>query len=157
MKPKTEVDQLKTLLYRIEASLGSTIFRSVFATVDDKEKDLTRDGQASCAVYVSGLLVWAEKSERMRATVASLEQGLKECGWVQTNERIPGAVVIWEATKQADGELHEHAGFIVSETEAVSHSDKELAPVKHHITYGETNTGEPQRVIKCIYRHQDLG
>ncbi len=156
MKSETKVDQLKTLLYRIEASLGSPIFRSVFAQVDGVEKDLTRDGQASCAVYVSGLLVWAEKLERVRATVTSLEGGLIEAGWTKTNERIPGAVIIWEAAAQAGGELHEHAGFIVSETEAVSHSDKELCPVRHHVTYSEKSDGEPVRKIKTLYIHSEL-
>lgn len=153
---KTEVNQLRTLLYRVEASLGTPIFRSVFATVDGEEKDLTRNGQASCAVFVSGLLVWAEKLKRMSATVRSLEEELKENGWLETNDKLPAAVVIWEATKQADGELHEHTGFILNEVEAVSHSDKELSPVRHHVTYGETDDGKPVRAIKCIYRHPDL-
>jgi len=128
----------------------------VFAKVDGEERDLTRNGQTSCAVFVSGLLVWAEKLKRMRATVNSLEAGLKESGWTETKNKLPGAVVIWEATQQADGEIHEHAGFILSETEAVSHSDKELSPVRHHITFGETGDGKPIRAIKCIYRHPDL-
>lgn len=155
-KSSIEINQLKTLLYRIEASLDSPLFRSVFAEVDGENKDLTRNGQASCAVYVSGLLVWAEKLEKMRATVSSLEAGLKESGWVTTDELVPGAVVIWEAAAQAGGEHHEHAGFVLNETEAVSHSDKELCPVKHHITYGEREDEQPIRSIKDIYLHTQM-
>lgn len=150
------IKQLPTLLYRIEASCGSTQFRRLYAEVDGTEVDILRDGQVSCAVFVSALLVMAELLPKMCATVSGLERQLQANGWQQVDTVSPGAVIIWEASAQASGEEHLHAGFALSAEEAVSHSDKGRVPEKHHYTFGVTSSGAPVRAIERVYIHRDL-
>ena len=140
-----QIDQHQTLMYRIHASVDSGMFKGVFADVDGQKVDITKNGQLSCAVYVSALLLMSGTIDTMTATVKGLENALRQSGWVSTAYLYRGAVVIWFPQEQADGRKHEHAGFVLSDRMAVSHSDIARCPVEHELYFGG------KRLIKAAY------
>ena len=141
----TQVDQKRTFLMRAEKAIGTEMFQNLFAVVDGEEQDLTDNGNISCAVFVSGLLLMAEKIPTMKATVGSLEALLQAAGWEVADSPEPGDIVFWEETEQVSGP-HRHVGIAVSHTEAISHLDTNRTPGRHHITFNDT------RPIERIYR-----
>jgi hypothetical protein len=140
----------------IENSAGSRMFRSLYASVEGEKKDILRDGDLSCAYYVSCILFIFNLVKSPHATVLGLERDLKVSGWEETNDPVPGTVVIWEDARQAHGEMHAHAGFYVNSEMAVSNSDKSKHPITHHPTFGTDDSGRPRRAVRIIYTHPFL-
>jgi len=153
---KIVIDQLATLLARINDSEGARMWRHTYATCDGERVDLTKDGTVSCAVYVSTLLLMARKLPEMKATVVSLQQSMKEHNWIEFDEYVPGSVLIWEEAQQFGGEPHLHAGFYLGNKIAMSHSDQDRSPCKHHVTFGVDKNGSPVRRVTGVYVHPDL-
>ena len=136
------IDYPMTYRAKIEASIGSTLFRHLYVDTDDvtatdnssrlaSEKlpatDVTSDGELSCAVHVSSVLVLSGLLDAPHSTVASTLLAAKAQGWYRTLHPTPGALVVWPAGK--DG--HSHVGFYVSASEAVSNSTILRVPVRH--------------------------
>ena len=49
-------DKRKTLFKLIENSIGTKLFRNNYFFINGKSKDLLRNGELSCAFYVSSIL-----------------------------------------------------------------------------------------------------
>lgn len=141
----------ESYLAMIQNSVGSKLFRNLYANVDGKRVDILRDGDLSCALFVSVLLHQFKLIESPHATVAGLLRDMERSEWISTDMIFPGAVVIWEEAIQKSGERHAHSGFALSKMSAVSHSDVERAPVEHHITFGTNKDGSPKRKILATY------
>jgi hypothetical protein len=156
MTQNIHILQKESYLALIENSAGSQMFRNLYASVDGERKDILRDGDLSCAYYVSCILFIFNLVKSPHATVAGLERDLKMSGWEKTNDPIPGAVVIWENAAQSGGEIHTHAGFCINKRAAISNSYKERCPAVHHLTFGTKKDGSPVRKIEAIYMHSTL-
>lgn len=157
--PKVEIDRLKTYLAIIKGSVGTEMFRTLLGTIDGMPADLTEDGLSSCAYFVSSILGMANFRllNVSRATVSGLMKGLEKEDWVkENNPSIPGQVIIWEETRQLDGEPHMHAGFYLGGEDAISHVDSTRTPQKHHFTFGVNDDGTPVRKIIAVYTHEFL-
>ena len=116
------------------------MFRNFYIIQDGVERDALENGGLSCAAFVSSILYlqnplldaiqtphWISST---RATVASLQKDMLQNGWVEIKELRPGSVLIWEKRE------HDHAGFCVSQTEAVSNDSQGAGwPWRHDITY----------------------
>ncbi|HEY4484054.1 MAG TPA: hypothetical protein VI752_02685 [Candidatus Paceibacterota bacterium] len=150
IKPLT----LDTLLSVVENSVGTTIFQTIWAEVDGEKTDVTKEGDLSCAFYVSGILSMFDLIDRVHATVKTTIKCLEEVGWEKTTELKPGVVLVW-GVPQGGNFTHEHIGFYISNNEAISNIWQAKVPGRHHITFGEEGS-DTYRPIIAIYAHPDL-
>ncbi len=143
----------KTLLALAENAIkggDNYFFRNVYATDESGiERDILEDGQLSCAVFVSQILLPIELIKTSHATVAGMERDMLACGWQQIPTLRPGAVIVW-AKIQDESETHAHIGFCVSESEAISNSTSQRFPRRHSINY------DGSRPVEKIYWHPEL-
>lgn len=140
----------RTYLAMIEGSVDSRLFRHLYAEVDGREQDLLRDGEVSCAFYVSSILFHFKLLESPHATVEGLIRDLRRSGWQEVEKPEAGDVLIWERMAQAGGEKHLHAGFFMEGDVAISHVDSVRTPQRHHMTFG-IEYGKPKRTIESAY------
>lgn len=150
-KPKFEVLKYKNYLRMLENSCGSKMFRSVFVLDGGKERDILKNGELSCAYFVSCLLKIFDLISTSHATVNGMVKDMEKNGWKETEKMKPGDVLVWEKKKFEDGESHSHIGFYLGDNKAISNSAKKGVPVIHHYTFGEAKDGSPKRkIIKII-------
>lgn len=122
------VDLYKNYVARIEASVGSELFKHLYVVTDEGEtKDVTNNGELSCAVHVSSILTLAGLIDRPHATVNSTLKAMEQVGWVPVAAPLPGAIVLWP--QSTDG--HEHIGFWLGADAVVSNSNIKRVPVIH--------------------------
>ncbi|MBD3281189.1 hypothetical protein GF391_00395 [Candidatus Uhrbacteria bacterium] len=151
-----EVNLLKSYLKMIQNSIGSKMFRNLYATVDGKERDILEGGNLSCAFFVSVILHTFELIQIPHATVLGLLKDMEQSGWKKTRKLKTGDVVVWEDEDQTgDGVKHSHIGFYLGKDKAISNSTAKKSPIKHHFTFG-TKAGKPKRKIIGTYRHEKL-
>jgi hypothetical protein len=137
----------KTYLKMVRNSIGTSMFRNWYIQTEQHgEFDAMRDGEDSCAFYVSGVLKIFDKVQSIHGLVDSVAKDLQESGWQSVTEPIEGDVLIWEAQKFGDRMQH-HIGFYVGNGKAISTSWKEKVVVEH-----EHNFGEQRRKIEQVYR-----
>ena len=137
----------------IRNSVGSHLFRTVYALVDGEKKDILRDGELSCAFFVSSILSHFKLIGSVHAGVEGLRKDMEASGWRKTDMVIPGVVIAWGPLIQASGESHPHIGFALDETTAVSSSYVENTIVAHPNTETPGNSG---RAIHATYTHPFL-
>ena len=131
------------------------MFRNFYIEKDGEVKDSLEDGNNSCAVLVSSILVLLNNLFHWisgpHATVLSTEKDMRENGWHEIDSVKIGAILIWEKKEGHNGNMHYHIGFYVGDNEAISNSSKDTGfPWKHHYTYNDT------RKIEKIYWHPAL-
>ena len=118
----------KTYLAMIKNSIGSRMFRSLYARVDDNVIDITWNGERSCAYFTTALLYSQGLVSSMHATIdGAVADILKRAGTRRNTHKrewldlgsfddvdahfIPfGAVLIWESQKRKTG-WYRHMGF----------------------------------------------
>ena len=150
----------ETYLQMIRNSPGTELFRSMFVSFNNSEEvDILRDGDYSCAFFVSSILRLCGMQSRTHTTVKSVREVLLYSGdWDQVTGPgacvEPGDVVIWEKIQFEDGSENEHIGFALSRTEAVSTSYKEKKVVRHHLTSGINHDGSPIRRVIAVFRYK---
>ena len=132
------------------------MFRSIFVLAGGKEKDILKNGELSCAFYVSCILKLFDLISRLHATVDGAVKDMIDNGWTETKKMKPGDVLVWEKKKFKDGELHRHLGFYLGDKKAISHRDNKRIPIIHHYTYGQTKDGQPKRKIVKILTHKTI-
>ena len=130
------------------------MFRNFYIEKDGEVTDALEDGENSCAVVVTNILVllndffhWIKGPH---ATVVSAEKDLMESGWYEIEELRIGAILLWEKLMSGYGKGHKHLGFYVGNDTAISNDAKIGMPRKHHYTYNDT------RKIEKIYWHSQL-
>jgi hypothetical protein len=145
-----EVLRKETYLKMLENAPGTRLFNSVIVRFKDSGKilDVLGDGENSCAAFVSSVMMLAGLLEKQSATVESVRKKLLEKKWnkVSAEQIFPGDVVFWEGIRFETGDIHEHVGFALSATEAVSTDYKQKQVVTHNIDFN----GE--RKIELILR-----
>lgn len=139
-----------TYLAVIENSVGSDIFRNLYAKINGKKVDITRNGNLSCAFYVSSILTIFQLIPKPHGTVEGTIRDLEQSGWKKIKTPKIGSILIWEKLNFNDGEKHKHIGFYIGNNKAISNSEKIGNPNIHHWTSG-TIKGKPARKIEAIY------
>lgn len=147
IKPKRLIK--KTYLKFIRNSVDSKMFRNFYLSRDGQTFDATKDGELSCAFYVSGLLVIFQLIKNVHGTVESTIEDLEESGWNKTDQPTPGSVIIWEAI-QDDEDGNEHIGFYIGRDKVISNSSTKKRIIMHNWTYDNT------RKVKAIYSNPIL-
>jgi hypothetical protein len=137
----------KTYIQMVRNSVGTAMFRNWYVYAPESgEFDAMKDGEDSCAFYVSGLLKIFNKVKSIHGLVGSVVKDLEESGWQKVNEPKAGDVLIWEP-QEFEGRMQNHIGFYVGNGKAVSTSWIKKTVVEH-----EQNFGEKQRKIEQIFR-----
>jgi len=138
----------KTLLKFIRNSVGTRMFRNFYLEQYDKIFDATKNGELSCAFYVSSILVIFQLIKNVHGTVENTRKDLEASGWDEVNHPVVGSVIIWEPAK--DQGLNEHIGFYIGRGKAISNNSIKKKIVEHDFTYDNT------RMIKAIYSNPVL-
>lgn len=121
-----------------ENSIGSNVFRNLYIRLEDgSEVDALKDGDLSCAVFVSGILSAIGLVDKGHATVTSTIKALEEAGWqeVAISSPLPADVIVWDEYTHDDGSATKHIGFYIGNDMAISNSSEKRSPQKHHWTY----------------------
>ncbi|MBI2635032.1 MAG: hypothetical protein HYW79_00595 [Parcubacteria group bacterium] len=125
-----------TYIAVIKNSVGSKLFRNLYAKVNGKKTDITRNGELSCAFYVSSILLLFRFIKEGHATVDSTVKDLKKSGWKEIKKPEIGSVIVWEKTDFRNGNAHKHIGFYIGGNKAISNTSKSGYPARHHFTFG---------------------
>ncbi len=135
----------------IRNSLDTQMFRNLWAEVDGIKKDLTEDGNLSCALFVSSLLGIFKLIKEPHATVDGTLRDLAETGWQEIKEPRVGCILVWAKIdfRENLGE-HRHIGFYVGNNRAVSNDSKEGCPREHGYLF------DGSRQIEKIFWHPKL-
>jgi len=141
----------ETYLAMINNAVGSQMFKNGYVEIDGVKTDVLKDGELSCAIFVSSILSIFNLIDEPHATVKSTVKKMEEAGWQKTEELKPGCVLVWGEVDFGAGDLHSHIGFYVGNNEAVSNNFKTKAIAKHHFKYEGSDLGE--RPITAIYTH----
>jgi uncharacterized protein YycO len=130
-KQKVEPVLMDTYLAMIKNSIGSKMFRNLYAKINGKKTDIVQSGNLSCAFYVSSILLLFKLIKEVHATVNGTERDMKESGWVETKKPKVGCVLVWKETDFTNGSLHKHIGFYVGNGKAISNDYKKGCPTEH--------------------------
>ena len=141
--------QKKTYLAVIKNSVGSEMFRHNYALVDGVETDLLRDGELSCAFFVSFILRAFDLIKELHLRTYGTVKDLEASGWRKTDTPHEGDVVAWEEQQQKSG-IYPHIGFYIDEQTAISHLDAGHAPTIHNLTFNNA------RAVTAFYTHDFL-
>lgn len=112
-KQKIEPLIFDTYLAVIRNSIGSRLFRNFYARVDGKKVDIMRQGELSCAFFVSAILVLFNFIKKVHATVDSTIEDLIKSGWIQINKPTVGSIIVWEPVDFGNNNIHKHIGFLL--------------------------------------------
>lgn len=152
MKKDNKIEPLlfDTYISAIKNSIGSKTYRQIFAKVNGKKKDITENGNLSCAYYVTSLLLIFKLVNEVHATVSGTVRDIEKSGWTQIDKPKVGAIIVWGKKDFGKGDFHSHIGFYIGKNEAISNSPKKGIVEKHHFTYKNT------RKIEKIFWHKRL-
>lgn len=150
---RTKILIPQTYLQMIKNSQGTKMFRHLYALTNSKKQDILKNGDLSCAFFVSSVLRMFSLVSSQHATVASTIKDMLKNGWHQTKKLKPGNVLVWKEKTFPDGSTHLHLGFFIGYNQAISNNFEKGVPTLHHLTFGKTKTGQPKRKIKQIFTH----
>lgn len=139
----------KTFIKFIRNSVGTKMFRNFYLRQDNKIFDAAKGGELSCAFYVSGILVLFSLIKNIHGTVKSTKKDLEESGWIKVEQPSSGSVIIWKPSEN-DQNQHDHIGFYVGRSMAISNNSSRMKITKHNWTYDNT------RKIQVIYSNPIL-
>lgn len=121
----------QTYLAVINNSVGSKSFRNVYASINGRKTDITRNGELSCSFFASSVLTLFKFIKEIHVTVDSTVRDLERSGWKEIAEPRIGCVLVWEkGTTEARGG-HKHIGFYIGNGKAVSNSTSRGYPIVH--------------------------
>ena len=145
-----------TYIAVIKNSVGSKMFRNFYAKVDGKKSDIMKNGDLSCAWFVSSLLYLFKLIKDAHATVNGTIKDLQQSGWKKIKKPKIGNVIVWEKIDFGNKDFHKHIGFYIGNNKAISTSNsKKGQPIIHHWTYG-IKRNKPVRKVKAIFWHKKL-
>lgn len=144
MDEKQKVEPLvkDTHLAVIKNSVGSKMFRNLYANVDGVKKDITENGNLSCAFFASSILLMSGLIKNIHATVIGTIKDLEQSGWIETQEPKEGAILVWAEKDFGEGRKHKHIGFYIGNNIAISNSSSSGFPTEHNFEKYEGRTLE---------------
>lgn len=151
---KPIIFEFDTLLAVVKNSVGSKAFRNVYAEVGDKKTDILRDGDLSCAFFVSSVLTMLKLCKEIHCTVDSTVKDLLVSGWAVIKKPKVGSILVWEE-KFSSGGKNKHIGFYIGKNQAVSNNTKLGSVAKHHWTFGKKGN-KPKRKVELILWNEKL-
>lgn len=144
-----------TYITVIKNSVGSNIFRNLYAKVNRKKTDIAENGNLSCALFVSSVIYWFKLTKNLHATVDGAVKDLEESGWKKIEKPRTESIIVWEKNDFGGGGLHKHIGFYIENKKAISNSSKLKQPTEHHWTFGNIKN-KPMRKVQSIFWNDKL-
>ena len=148
-----------TYIAVIKNSVGSKIFRNSYAKVNGKKKDILKNGEVSCAFFVSSILALFPLFGLIKypphGTVDGTVRDLEQSGWKKIKKPKIGSIIVWEKIDFGDKDFHKHIGFYIGNNKAISNSSKWKYPTIHRWTYG-IKENRPVRKIEAIFWNKKL-
>lgn len=137
---KVVILQKESYLAMIHNSVGTNLFRNLYALVNGKRADIMRNGDLSCAYFVSFVLKGFSLIKSVHGTVDGTIKDLKSSGWKRIKTPKQGCVVVWESLIDKSGESHKHIGFYIGDGNAVSNNSQKGSPQIH--SYNQRKVSE---------------
>lgn len=119
----------ESYLARIDGLVGVTMFRNLYALVDGKSQDILDNGDRSCALVVSTVLVGFRLVQAVHATVSATIADMEASGWKRISKPRAGCVVVWDVN--TNGRAHQHIGFYRRPGLAISNNSETGVPKQH--------------------------
>ena len=148
------IDVLQSYLAMIKNSPGTRIFRNLYVSRPDGEIDVLKNGNLSCAIFVSSILYQWGLITDVHAGVESAVKDMLDLVWYKIKNPKPGCVIKWEP-KLINGSSNKHLGFYLEKNKAISNRIEKGFPLLHHWTYG-TKNGKPVRKVEAIYWNKKI-
>ncbi len=130
MKPTIIVQKrlvFETYLKMIGNSIDSNLFRNSYGIINGRKVDLTKNGELSCAFFVSSILKLCDFIQTGHLTVEGTEKDLVVSGWAEIKNPKIGCVIVYKNYKTTRG-VHKHIGFYVGKNKAISNSFSKKSP-----------------------------
>ncbi|HZX00868.1 MAG TPA: hypothetical protein VFE87_00495 [Candidatus Paceibacterota bacterium] len=121
----------ETYISVIKNSVGSKSFRNFYVFDGRKKIDIAKNGDLSCAWFVSIVLNLFDLIDAPHLTVKRVERELKASGWREISKPKPGAIIIWGPASSGKEMLHRHIGFYVGSNKAISNDSQKGYPAIH--------------------------
>jgi hypothetical protein len=137
-------------LSMIKNSVGSSTFKNFFAEVDGVKKDIAENGNLSCALFVSNILLINKLITEGHANVKSTILDMQKNSWEEISDLREGAVLHWEGVDFGATGVHEHIGFYIGNDQAISNNSKTGEISTHSFDF------EGNRKIKNIFWNKIL-
>ena len=148
------IDVLRSYLAMIKNSPGTKIFRNLYVNMSGGKTDVLKNGNLSCAIFVSSILYQWGLITNTHASVESTVKDMSDFGWHKIKKPRPGCVIEWEP-KLINGSINKHLGFYLGKNKAISNRIEKGFPLLHHWTYG-TKNGKPVRKVEAIFWNKKL-
>ncbi len=149
-KTKLTIKTKETYLAQVTQSVGSKMFQHIYANNKGRTVDILKNGELSCAYFVSCVLKIFDLITNPHATVSSTVKDMLQSGWQQIPKPRVGSVLVWNEKTDSKGESHAHIGFYIGNNIAISNSTKTKTPAKHHWTYNS------KRKVEQILWHKQI-
>ncbi len=152
-----------TYIAIIKNSVGSKMFRNSYAKINGKKSDILKNGELSCAFFVSSVLAFFPLFKLIKypphATVDGTIRDLKQSDWKSAKSESAsggkkpkiGSIIVWGKNHSS----HKHIGFYIGNNKAISTSSKNGHPVIHHWTFG-IKRNKPIRKVEAIFWNNKL-
>lgn len=134
-KPKLILLIRNNYISAIKNSVGSKLFRNLYAKVNGGKTDIVKNGDLSCALYVSSILFLFKLIKEVHATVDSTVKDLEKSGWKKIKKPKIGSVVVWDKINFRNNETHKHIGFFIGGGMAISNNYKLGYPFLHNLNF----------------------
>ena len=142
-KSKFEFLNYQNYLGMIKTSENSKMFRHIYVLNNGKKKDILKNGELSCAYYVSCILKifnLIDSKISPHSTVSGTIKNMMDNSWSATKKLTPGNILVWENKSG-----HEHLGFYLGKDNAISNCSDKKTPIIHHYTYNNK-----RKIIKIL-------
>jgi|AntAceMinimDraft_13_1070369.scaffolds.fasta_scaffold106820_2 hypothetical protein len=133
---------------------GSNGFRNYF---DVNQKDILDDGDLSCAIYISTVLVMCRLTEGVSFTVSGLLTRIRnsdnfiEYAYTSIGDLLPGDIVVWDSLKD---DQNKHVGIFLGgefvDKNAISNRSSQGSPGRHSVLYTGRDKGNNPTVAKIL-------
>jgi len=142
------------LLLSIQNSIGSQLFRSY---LNKEGVDVLKDGDLSCAYFISSILLLHGLIDRAHFTVSGTLYAMEQFGWTKNPIIKKGCIVVWGSVHQ-NGMDHQHLGFYIGDGQAISNRSSLGMPGEHPLHYsGLDKDGLKKRApVIAYYWHSAL-
>jgi len=138
-------DKKRTLFSLIKNSIGIKFFRNNYFFIEGKSNDVLKNGELSCAFYVTTILKILGLIKDIHVTVDSTLKDMIKSGWYKIEKPKKGAIVLWD--KNENG--HYHLGFYYGNKIVVSNNTFKKYPVCHRLD-------NRHRKVLSFYFHKEL-
>ena len=146
--------KLKNLLLSIKNSIGTQIFRCY---LDKEGNDVLKNGDLSCAYYVSSILLLHGLIDRSHFTVPGTIHSMLKAGWTEIKHQKIGCIVVWGSVHQ-NGADHKHLGFFIGDGQAISNRSSLGMPGEHQLHYSglDKDGAKKKAPVLAYYWHPHL-